>query len=351
MKRRAISLTLLLLFPLACSAMAQEVGDGTTGLLPGSALFGPQQPTQPVEARRVALFRGRVDHVAAGTSLRNLDSGTIRLRGIPDNSTVVRAFLYWAMICDPNANDGACPRSVEIEFQGVTIDTTLVATGPQPCWIGNELAVYRADVTGLMPSTRVSAMPNKVANGDYRINGIPSNRVDRNGGDPWGPSTPALPKAEGATLVVIYLNARLQPGFVHLHEGADFFNAQLDVINALVPSAPAAITEAKFTRFGADGQKGSGTLASAGTSNELTFFVGPVVGQCPADMPQIAGDGSPFDRDSDWNGSDGVPLIQLWDTHTTTVTGLLAGGAPNYCVRYVASGDCMNSIGYVLTVR
>src|SRR5262245_42681077 len=58
-------------------------------------------------------FTGQVDHVAAGTGLRNFDSGTIRLRGVPANSTVVRAFLYWAMICPVGV---LCPPLVPIEF-------------------------------------------------------------------------------------------------------------------------------------------------------------------------------------------------------------------------------------------
>ena len=44
-------------------------------------------------------------------------------------------------------------------------------------------------------------------------------------------------------------------------------------------------------------------------------------------------------------------MNQLWDTHTTDVTGLLGGGAANYCVRYVTGSDCVNYMGYVLSVR
>lgn len=303
-----------------------------------------------IEAAQVQVmhYGGRVDHAAAGTGLRNFDSGTIRLRGIPQNSTVVQAFLYWAMICAGTT----CPQSVPIEFEGVTIDTKLVATGPQPCWTGTLIGAYRADVTGLMPATTGSAVANKIINRDYRINAVPSHSAERDGRDPWSPITTNLPKAEGATLVVVYYNTVLPlTGHVWIHNGADFFSGTLNLINPLVPAAPSLISFLKFTRFGADGQVGYSTDATNTLSNEKTFFKGPT---CPTIMPQIAGDGSLENHDSDWNGSDGGPLNQLWDTHTSTLTPpttYLSPGAINYCVRYVSSGDCMSAIGHILSVR
>jgi hypothetical protein len=190
-----------------------------------------------------------------------------------------------------------------------------------------------------------------VINGDYQINGFPSNAAERDGRDPWVFTSANLPKAEGATLVVVYSNPSLSSsGRVYIHNGCDLFSGTLNVSNTLA-LAPAGVSSVKFTRFGADGQVGSSTAASPALSDEKTFFGGPS-GSCPtAALTQIAGDGSTRDRDSDWNGADGEPLNQLWDTHTTNVSGLLGAGAGNYCVRYVSLGDCMNAIGYVLTAR
>lgn len=297
-------------------------------------------------------FTGRVDHAAAGTGLRNFDSGTIRLRGIPAGSTVVRAFLYWAMICSPGT---LCPRIVAIEFEGRTIDSALFATGGQPCWVANaSLGAYRADVTGLMPGSTTAVVANKVINGDYQISRFPFNSLERDGRDPWGPTTALTPKVEGATLVVVYSNLSLPlTGRVYIHNGADLFSGTLNVTNALAPVAPSPLTFVKFTRFGADGQVGTGTNASPTLSEEKTFFGGPsaTAGCANAALTQIAGDGSTRSHDSDWNGNDGGPLNQLWDTHTSTVTGRLGAGAANYCVRYVSPGDCIVAIGYVLSVR
>jgi hypothetical protein len=298
---------------------------------------------------RFATFAGRVDHAAAGCGLRNFDSCTIRLRGIPANSTIIRALLYWAQICSGTS----CPATVDIEFQGRTITSRLIGTNPQPCWAGSLIGGYQVDVTGLMAG-RGGA--NSIGNGDYQVNAIPSHPGDRHGGDPWSPSTSNLPKAEGATLVAVYTNPALSAtGQVHIHHGVNtILGGTFDATLPLAPAAPSPIASAKFTRFGADGQVGSGVTPSGTTPDDITRFGGPS-GSCPsAVLTQIAGPGATHalsTEDSDWNGDDGGPLNQLWDTHTSTVTGLLGGGAANYCVRYTAPGDCLTFIGYGLTVR
>lgn len=313
-----------------------------------SAQSGPQGAIQANPALFV-VFSGAVDHAAAGCGLRNFDSCTIRLRGIPANSTVLRAFVYWAQICLGTS----CPTSVNMEFQGRTITSSLIGTNPQPCWAGSLIGAYRADVTGLMPGTSTAALANKVINGDYSINAIPSHPSERDGRDPWTPGTTNLPKAAGATLVVVYSNPALSTvGRVYLHNGVhSLLGGTLDATLALVPAAPTSITNAKFTRFGADGQVGFSTTPNT-AADDQTFFGGPRA-SCPAPtaLTQIAGIGSAINADSDWNGDDGGPMNQLWDTHTTTVTSLLGGGATNYCARYIAPGDCVTFIGYVLTVR
>ena len=79
---------------------------------------------------------------------------------------------------------------------------------------------------------------------------------------------------------------------------------------------------------GADGQRGIG---HTNIGNELTFFNGS----------QIAG---PPVASSDWDGSDGWPLPQLWDTHTHNVT--LNGSISS--VRYQGSLDCLVPVAFVI---
>jgi hypothetical protein len=82
-----------------------------------------------------------------------------------------------------------------------------------------------------------------------------------------------------------------------------------------------------FTMIGADGQRGGGHDNAA--SNELSFF----------DGAQIAG---PPIAASDWDGSAGWPLPQLWDTHTHNVR---IGNAVSK-VRYQAGADCLVPVGF-----
>jgi len=308
-------------------------------------------PADPAAAKAVSQVNlepfkvyARADHAAAGTSLRNFDSGTIRLRGIPPNATVVQAYLYWSYI----SSTSPCPKTAAIDFDGRTIYSSNFCTGGDPCWGGAALCAYYADVTGLMPGTSSAALANKVINGDYLISRAPTS-LDRTGQDPWAPATANFPKVEGATLFVVY-RTTTTTGTVYLHHSCDLFTGTLDASLTLVPAAPSTISFIKFSRWGDDGQVGAGTDASPGTSDEQTWFGGP--GTCPAGLTQIAGNGSADNQNSDWNGNDGEPLNQLWDTHTSTnLAGLLGSGAGNYCVRYVAFLDCVNAIGYALTVN
>ena len=124
-------------------------------------------------------------------------------------------------------------------------------------------------------------------------------------------------RVEGATLVMVYRNQDTTgPLFVYDALNNSMFGgtAQFDLLHPNLASA------GRFTMVGADGQRGGGHDNSA--SNELTFF----------DGNQIAG---PPVASSDWDGSDGWPLPQLWDTHTHNVK--LNGAMSS--VRYQASND------------
>jgi hypothetical protein len=102
-----------------------------------------------------------------------------------------------------------------------------------------------------------------------------------------------------------------------------------------VPTPPGTFTSI-FTELGADGQ--IGTSLSTGLALETTSLNGNL----------IAGPGSGY-NDSDWNGTDGVPLNQLWDTHSHDVEGDLLAGANT--VTIASQGDCLVTIANVLTVR
>ena len=114
---------------------------------------------------------------------------------------------------------------------------------------------------------------------------------------------------------------------------------------------PIQVEARKHTRLGGDGQVGFGLNNFIATSFESTSLAGPI----PSAFVQIRGAGAfaSGNQDSDWNGHDGQPLNQLWDTQTLNIPGVIAPGplTTNYRVRYVANNDCIIPVAHVLTAR
>jgi len=105
-----------------------------------------------------------------------------------------------------------------------------------------------------------------------------------------------------------------------------------------------------FTEIGADGQTGTypnaleGFLSFKSTKLNSTVIAGPGATN--------ANNAVDPNNDSDWNGSDGGPLNQLWDTHSHDVTGLLKLGDNSISIYDASDGeDCLVGIANVLTVR
>jgi hypothetical protein len=297
---------------------------------PGPDLVAPVDPIiRPIP---FCPLPGGVDHVAAGTGTRNAGQGTIRLRGVPSGAVVTQAYLYWGTITAAPA-----PTSATANIEGHLVSGRLIGTAAQPCWnAGGVFAAYKADVKRFVPS---------FVNGDYQIDGLAS--ANTTGGDPWAPgSTQALPLSEGASLVVVYSHRSIpRTSRVYINDGPYFFAGSIDIVNPLSSPIPQH-TQLKHTRLGADGQVGSGVKPYLFLTDEKTF-----IGPNAASLVQIKGTGSPHNKDSDWNGYDGSPLNQLWDTHTSDVSGSIPAGANSYLVRYVSSGDCMDAVAHILTAR
>lgn len=275
---------------------------------------------------------GGLDHVANGVGTRNAGFGTIRLRGAPVGSVPVRAFLYWGTLqAAPAATQVAC-------FNGRRVIGRLIGVAGPTCWGAGVFAAYRASVIALITPG---------INNDYRVSCLPSSVTD--GRDPWDTcaARPPLPLSQGATLVVLYAN-RCNPrnAQVFINEGAAFLGiGGLNVNNPFPPGVfLRPYSRLKHTRVGGDGQVGFSTNSINPVTDERTF-IGPPF------FTQIKGRFSPFNWDSDFNGDDGGPLNQLWDTHTDSFGNILAVGIANYVVRYTAAGDCVFPVVHVLGAR
>jgi hypothetical protein len=254
-------------------------------------------------------------HVANGIAMRNRSEGIIHLRGAPVPSRVLAALLYFNF--SDESREG--PRNVPVLLNANRVIANKIGDHDDPCWGMTGNHSYVADVTQLVP---IGGHLNQ----DYQVVFPFDAETSTTGQNPWEPSETAKVRAEGATLVIVY-RTRDTTGPVFVYEALNnsMFagTAQFDLLHPNLAGA------GRFTMMGADGQRGFGHDNNA--SNELTFF----------DGNQIAG---PPVASSDWDGSDGWPLPQLWDTHTHNVQ--LNGTVSS--VRYQASGDCLVPVAFVI---
>ena len=56
-------------------------------------------------------------------------------------------------------------------------------------------------------------------------------------------------------------------------------------------------------------------------------------------------------NDSDWNGSDGKPLPQLWDTAGHDIAGLVSSGANGIDVEIITGDDCVTTVANLVHVK
>jgi hypothetical protein len=261
------------------------------------------------------MFEARdVSHVASGTALRDRARGFIQLRGVPQKSAVVRSFLVW------NFSDGnrEGPDGAAVLFDGNLVFGKKSADNTDPCWGRNGNHSYVADVTAY---TNQSGGPNQ----DYEVVMPFDDKTSTAGENPWAASSQPGVLYEGATLFVIYRNEKTTGAlFFFAPPGDNMFSSSASY---LLPTP--AFGSGLFSMAGADGQRGSGH--DNGASNELTFF----------DGNQIAG---PAVAASDWDGSDGLTLPQLWDTHTHQVK---LSNNPSR-IDYDAGADCLVPVAFVL---
>lgn len=315
---------------LALSATAATAGQGSASP-EAAANAAPQSASiQPSQ------FFSQGAHVANGAGLRNASEATIRLRGLPADATVEQALLYWDFtslttpgFAQANVRFGSVtPLAVP---KPVLVPGKLVGSGADPCWFGGSNFVYKGDVTLLVKG-----------NGDYRVTLLSGAASATNGADPWGPSAPTVgPLAEGASLVVIY-DSTIQPvGQVFVFDsglsGIEFIDsAGLTYTLGGLPTPPGLGTSI-FTEIAADGQVGTSlTETVTGKTTTLNASV-------------IAGPGG-TNLDSDFDGLDGVPLNQLWDTHSHDVTGKLVA-SPDTVTIGGGNSDCLVTVADVITIR
>ncbi len=300
-----------------------------------------------------ALLFENARFVTAGAPMRDTRMGAMNLSGLPPESLIIRAYLYWQWACLEEPVEGIhdmvlfgrvypTPR----EFRKDVIGTR-VGSGANPCWCGPEYqnVNYRADVTDLITQRQ---------GGIYGVILHQNAAGSTNYSDMWAGSLfrNCEPQAEpplfnGAALVVVYNSPCEENGTVAIYdEGlAGHMFSPIPGIQFDLAHPPAGSEESSFAFITGDGQVGLGYVPNFGFTNEQTHLNGS----------PIAGPGSLY-NDSQWNGGNGQPLPQLFDVSGLEVTNLISSGSTSTSVSVFSEAgpglsDCVVPVASVLFTR
>jgi hypothetical protein len=301
----------------AHNLLAQDTGERNPAY--GTTAYSESPDLSAVTADVVGPVRPTVtlkeaSYATGGVALRNRGAGNISISGLVGAPRLT--FLYWAVITvgAPTAAD----RTIEIQRLDpvpvsplANVNGVVVGVGPTPCWGPRSaiITVFRGEV----PATVATG------NGSYQLTLLPGAGGKVDGADPWI-GAPVLPLLEGASLVMIGKGS----GTVSVFDAGlagKTFEPNPGAFNYVL-ALPVAATAGKrmlLDNIGADGQHVDGASREAVTSfsDETTTING---------FP-IAGQGSDY-VDSDWNGSSGLPVPELWDDtgHNISIVSENAGG-------------------------
>lgn len=270
-----------------------------------------------------------------GVALRNRSQGSIQISGVTGPTQA--AYLYWAVLLN-NPTKTQLKQVAQVQLQrefpkGSTtqqLHGTLLNVGGDPCWGSTGAWVYRAAVATSLAT----------GNGTYKIVIPPAGAGLNDGEDPWDGNV-VFPLWEGASLVIVGTGAA-NVGLLDGQAGTTFFGPPVSFSYDL----PAAATggQVLFDNFGYDGQIGNSRTISA--SNETTTVQGS-----PGGSPVLVAGPGGETGDSDWDGSSGWPLPQLWDDTGHDISNAFAAGDTSVLVSYDAPLDCVGTVGAVISVQ
>ena len=288
--------------------------------------------TDPAAAVEPYKTYEKASYGTGGVALRNRGRGVLHVSGV--TGPVQDAYLYWAILF--KTAPATCFSHVLLrpitfplfDFVEIPLTGTLLGISADPAWGSTGGAVYRAQV------------PKWIAqgNGAYEVTLARGSSGLTDGEDPWDGDV-VFPLAEGASLVIIgtgnYTVGIYDTGFT----ATEFCSTTLTYTLNL----PALYTsDALWDNIGADGQTGHSRDATATVSLETTVI----------NTVKISGPGA-LDNDSDWNGSSGFPLPQLWDDTGHDISAAFAGDpAPTTAaISFTSNGDCLVTVANVLAVK
>ncbi len=331
LRRRALGAVALTILTATAGAVAEaEIHVG------GMGFRGPGDLTPAVVAVGNVLPSvtvAKAQYGTGGVALRNRGGGGFGVSGVV--TPVKAAYLYWAVITEgaplKSETAVALQRLLPTSSSSVVVTGTAIGVGPQPCWSGDRITVFRGTV------------PTSIANGNgtYFVVLQKGASGEIFGDDPWVKST--LPLFEGASLVVVG-SGKSTVAIFDKGLAGDTFDGNPGITYSLKLPISAPGNSALYDNIGADGQLGASRAAATGDSEERTAINGHLV----------AGSGSAA-HDGDWNGSSGYPLPQLWDDTGHDITSVVTAGTTtlNFSINNGSQGsfDCLTPVANVVSLQ
>ncbi len=346
MKYRKIAVVLIataVLLSLASIASAQSAQKdprvlGTRGSGFTAGIVKPQQSNIYLTAAY-----SNANYGTGGVALRNRPKGDIQISGVTGPAQA--AWLYWAVLLS-NPSEKLLKEVAEVTLQreyptgspdptGIQLQGTLLAVGADPCWGSSGAWVYRA------------AVPTNVAsgNGIYRIIESGSAVGAKDGGDPWAELV--FPAWEGASLVIVGTGTA-SVGLIDGQAGTTFAGAYSNFYQ--LPATIGSESLVLFDAIGYDGQIGDSRSIVSGSGYSSTNETTTVTGFPSGISVLVAGQGGET-GDSDWDGSAGWPLPQLWDDTAHDISNAFAAGDTWALVSYGTTWDCVGTVSAVISVQ
>lgn len=343
MKCRTIAVTFIAtvaVLNLAIVASAQKdphsLGTTRSGFTAGIAKFQAQSNYAPTFTFSSASYG------TAGVALRNRSQGYIQISGVTGPTQA--AYLYWAVLLyAPTTTQLKKVAEMQIQREYPTGGTTeivkgtLLNVGGDPCWGSTGVWVYRAVV------------PTSVAtgNGSYKIV-VPSGAAGlTDGEDPWDGNV-QFPLWEGASLVIIGTGSA-NVGVIDGQAGTTFAEATLS--NSYSLPAPVVLGVVLLDNIGYDGQIGDSRTIVSGAGFSSTNETTNITGEPSGISVLVVGNPGGETGDSDWDGSSGWPLPQLWDDTGHDISNAFAAGDTSLLVSYTSTWDCLGTVAAVISVQ
>jgi hypothetical protein len=269
-----------------------------------------------------------------GVATRNRSTGGISISGV--SGTTQAAWIYWAVLLhNPTSAQLTNVSKVTVTRMyppgapsSAAVVGTLLNIGGDPCWGSTGAYVFRA------------AVPTYVAtgNGFYKV--ALGGASLKDGEDPWDGNV-RFPLFEGASLIIVGQGSNAV-GLLDGQAGTTFSSTYQNYYQ--LPATISGTSRVLLENIGYDGQLGSSRTASL--ANETSFAEG---WPNSTSNIQFAGPGGEA-TDSDWDGSSGWPLPQLWDDTGHDISNAFVAGDYWVLVTYNSFGDCLGTVAAVVSV-